>query len=92
MGNYKDTAMKALAKHGNGVAAYIDSLEEAQIPSKPLEADFSAILYAFWRFHDIILFWLRFYLQTNIQFDVVGLQKSFQNPSQSNLKSMCKKR
>ncbi|CAB9528417.1 trypsin inhibitor heavy chain H2 [Seminavis robusta] len=30
MGNYKDTTMKALANHGNGVASYIDSLEEAE--------------------------------------------------------------
>jgi len=29
MGNYHDTTMKALANHGNGVAAYIDNLEEA---------------------------------------------------------------
>ena len=29
MGNYHDTTMKALANHGNGVAAYIDTLEEA---------------------------------------------------------------
>ena len=29
MGNYHDTTMKALANHGNGVAAYIDGLEEA---------------------------------------------------------------
>ena len=29
MGNYQDPIMKALANHGNGVAAYIDSLEEA---------------------------------------------------------------
>jgi Ca-activated chloride channel family protein len=29
MGNYKDTTMKALANYGNGVAAYIDSIEEA---------------------------------------------------------------
>jgi len=29
MGNYHDTTMKALANHGNGVAAYIDNLNEA---------------------------------------------------------------
>jgi len=29
MGNYQDPIMKALANHGNGVAAYIDSLDEA---------------------------------------------------------------
>ena len=29
IGNYHDTTMKALANHGNGVAAYIDTLEEA---------------------------------------------------------------
>uniref|UniRef100_A0A7S4W6C2 VWFA domain-containing protein n=1 Tax=Ditylum brightwellii TaxID=49249 RepID=A0A7S4W6C2_9STRA len=29
MGNYKDDFMKSLANNGNGVAAYVDSLEEA---------------------------------------------------------------
>ena len=29
-GNYRDTNMKALANHGNGVAAYIDTIEEAR--------------------------------------------------------------
>lgn len=29
MGNYRDTTMQALANHGNGAAAYIDSMEEA---------------------------------------------------------------
>lgn len=30
MGNYKDATMKALANHGNGVAAYINTIEEAK--------------------------------------------------------------
>ena len=30
MGNYKDTIMESIAKYGNGIYAYIDSLEEAK--------------------------------------------------------------
>lgn len=42
MGNYKDTTMETLAKHGNGGYAYIDNLEEAE---KVLVNDLNKTLY-----------------------------------------------
>lgn len=42
VGNIKDTMLGTLANHGNGVAAYIDSLSEAQ---KVLSDGFDATMY-----------------------------------------------